>query len=81
MICDYQNVYERSITERWDLCQRRCKTTALNRSKIKVMLSVFFDYRGVVHYGFLSPDQTVNKKYLSVIYRFREAIRKKGPDL
>ena len=39
-----------------------------SRSKIKVMLTVFFDYRGVVHYEFLPTGQTVNKvKYLSVM--------------
>ena len=32
------------------------------RSKIKVMLTVFFD-RGVVHYEFLPTDKTVNKDY------------------
>ena len=53
-----------------------------SRSKIKVMLTVFFDYRGVVHYEFLPPGQTVNKEYyLSVMRRLREAIRKKRPDL
>lgn len=53
-----------------------------SRSKIKVMLTVFFDYRGVVHYEFLPPGQTVNKEYyLSVMRRLREAIRLKRPDL
>ena len=46
------------------------------------MLTVFFDYRGVVHYEFLPPGQTVNKEYyLSVMRRLREAIRLKRPDL
>jgi len=50
--------------------------------QIKVMLTVFFDYRGVVHYEFLPPGQTVNKEYyLSVVQRLREAIRKKRPEL
>lgn len=50
--------------------------------KIKVMLTVFFDYRGVVHYEFLPPGQTVHKEYyLSVMRRLREAIRKKRPEL
>ena len=33
------------------------------RSKIKVMLTVLFHYRGVVHYEFLTTGQTVNKEY------------------
>ena len=32
-------------------------------SKIKVMLTVFFDYRGIVHLEFLPEGQTVNKQY------------------
>ena len=34
-----------------------------SRSKVKVMLTVFFDYRGVVHSEFLPEDLTVNKEY------------------
>lgn len=53
-----------------------------SRSKVKVMLTVFFDYRGVVHSEFLPEDQTVNKEYyLSVMRRLREQIRRKRPDL
>jgi len=45
------------------------------------MLTVFFDYRGVVHYEFLPTGQTVNKEYyLSVMRRLRDAIRHKRPD-
>lgn len=54
----------------------RPKTSRQSRSKIKVMLTVFFDYRGVVHSEFLPPSQTVNKEYyLSVMRRLREAFR------
>ena len=53
-----------------------------SRSKIKVLLTVFFDIRGVVHYEFLPEGQTVNKEYyLGVMRYLREAIRKKRPDL
>jgi len=39
----------------------------------------FFFFRGVVHYKFLPPGQTVNKEYyLSVMLRLRESIRLKG---
>lgn len=58
------------------------KQSRQSRSKIKVMLTVFFDYRGVVHNEFLPTGQTVNKEYyLGVMRRLREAIRKKRPDL
>ena len=34
-----------------------------SRSKIKIMLPVFFDYNYVVHYEAFSPGQTVNIEY------------------
>lgn len=53
-----------------------------SKSKVKVLLTVFFDYEGVVHYEFLPEGQSVNKEYyLSVLRRLREAIRKKRPNL
>lgn len=62
--------------------ERRPKKSRQSRSKIKVMLTVFFDCRGVVHSEFLPPGQTVNKEYyLGVMRRLREGIRKKRPDL
>ena len=44
-------------------------------------MTVFFDFRDVVHYEFLPPRQTINKEYyLSVMRRF-EAIRLKRQEL
>ena len=44
-------------------------------------MTAFFDFRGVVHYEFLPPLQTVNKEYyLSGMRRLREAIRLKRPE-
>lgn len=52
------------------------------RSKVKVLLTVFYDYNGIVHKEFLPPGKTVNKEYYkSVMIRLREAIRKKRPNL
>jgi hypothetical protein len=52
------------------------------RSHVKVMLTVFFDSEGVVHYEFLPQGQTVNKEhYLEVMQRLREAVRKRRPDV
>ena len=52
------------------------------RSKIKVMLTIFFDYRGFLHSEFLPEGQTVNKEYYSsVMKRMREQIRRKRADL
>jgi transposase len=78
--------YDPETTDQWSEYRAkgepRPKRSRQNRSKIKVMLTIFFDYRGVVHYEFLPPGQTVNKEYyLSVMRRLREAIRKKRPEL
>ena len=60
----------------------RPKKSRQIRSKIKVMLPVFFDYLGVVHYEFLPTGQKVNKEYyLNVMRRLRNAIRLKTPEL
>ena len=53
-----------------------------SRSKIKVMLIVFFDYRGEVHHKFVPEGQTVNEEYcLAVLRRLRETFRCKRSDL
>ncbi|UYV80715.1 hypothetical protein LAZ67_19001522 [Cordylochernes scorpioides] len=52
------------------------------RSNVKVLLTVFFDCRGVVHHEFLPQGRTVHKEYyLQVMRNLREAIRQKRPDL
>ena len=62
--------------------EARPKRAHQSCSKIKVMMTVFFDLCGVVHYEFLPPRQTVNKQYyLGVMHRLREAIRLKRPEL
>ncbi|GFV68020.1 protein GVQW3 [Trichonephila clavipes] len=48
------------------------------RSKIKVMLIVFFDADGIVHHEYAPQGQTVNKEfYLDVMRRLQEAVRRK----
>ena len=52
------------------------------RSNVKVLLTVFIDYHGVVYQEFLPQGRTVNKEYyLEVMRRLREAIRNKRPEL
>lgn len=52
------------------------------RSNVKVMLTVFFDFNGIVHHEFLPQGETINKEYyLQVQRRLREAVRRKRPDL
>jgi transposase len=52
------------------------------RSKVKVLLTVFFEYRGIVHHSYAPAGQTINKEYyLEVIHHLRDAVRRKRPDL
>jgi len=49
---------------------------------MKVMLVVFFDWQGVIHYKFIPSGQTVNQEfYVAVLKRLREAICQKRPQL
>ncbi|UYV76983.1 CLCN3 [Cordylochernes scorpioides] len=51
-------------------------------SKVKVMLTVFFDYQGIVHHKFQQQGSTITAdSYLGVLRRLREAIRQKRPVL
>ncbi|UYV75000.1 hypothetical protein LAZ67_12002060 [Cordylochernes scorpioides] len=51
-------------------------------NKVKVMLTVFFDYQGIVHHEFQQQSSTITAdSYLGVVRRFREAIRQKRPEL
>ena len=60
----------------------RPKKARQSRSSTKVMLTVFFDFNGVVHFEFLPQGQTVNRQYYeAVLKRLREKIRKKRPQL
>ncbi|UYV74987.1 CCNK, partial [Cordylochernes scorpioides] len=52
------------------------------RSNVKVLLTVFFDCRGMVHHEFLPQGRTVNKEYyLQVMRNLRKPIRQKRLDL
>ncbi|UYV80894.1 hypothetical protein LAZ67_19002117 [Cordylochernes scorpioides] len=51
-------------------------------SKVKVMLTVFFDYQGIVHHEFKQQGSTITAdSYLGVLRRLREAITQKRPEL
>ena len=54
----------------------RPKKARMSRSNMKVMLVVFFDWQGVIHYEFVPRGQTVNKELcVSVLKCLREAVR------
>ena len=46
-----------------------------SHSKIKTMLTVFFDWEGVVHHEYAPPGQTMNKEYyFNGLCQLRDAI-------
>jgi len=54
----------------------------MSRSKIKVMLVVFFDWKHIVQHEFVPRGQIVNKQlYQVVLARLRDAVRRKTPEL
>ncbi|UYV74621.1 hypothetical protein LAZ67_12000310 [Cordylochernes scorpioides] len=77
------DVETKAQSSQWKLPHApRPKKARQVRSNVKVLLTVFFDCRGVVHHEFLPQGRTVNKEYyLQVVRNLREAIRQKRPDL
>ena len=58
------------------------KKAWLSQSKIKVLMVVFFDWKGIVHHEFVPNGQMVNKKlYQKVLVRLRDAVCRKRPEL
>ena len=47
----------------------RKEKTRQVRSNVKVLLTVFYDCNGVVHYEFLPQGRTINKEYYFEIMR------------
>ena len=48
------------------------------RSKVTVMLTCFFDSRGIVHHEYAPEGQTINKEYyLEVLRRLRATVQQK----
>jgi len=58
------------------------KEARMSRSKIKVMLVMFCDWKGIVHHEFVPRGQMVNRQlYQDVLARLRDAVRRKRPEL
>jgi hypothetical protein len=41
---------------------------------------VFFDIKGIVRHEYIRKRQAVNQKYIEVLKRLREAVRRKKPE-
>ncbi|KAK8772901.1 hypothetical protein V5799_012566 [Amblyomma americanum] len=52
------------------------------RSNVEVMLTAFFDSRGLVRHEYAAHGETIAKEYnRDVLRRLRDAVRRKRPDL
>ena len=57
---------------------KKSKKSRVVKSQLKVMLIVFFDNEGLVHWEFVPNGQTVNSSfYIEVLKRLRDSIRRK----
>ena len=60
----------------------RTKKARKSRSKIKTMLIIFFEIRGVIHHEYVPAGRTVNAKFkVEVLKRLREHVRRARPEL
>ncbi|UYV65861.1 hypothetical protein LAZ67_3005737 [Cordylochernes scorpioides] len=77
------DVETKAQSSQWKLPHEpRPKKARQVRSNVKVLLTVFFECKGVVHHEFVPQGRTVNKEYyLQAIRNLREAISQKRPDL
>jgi hypothetical protein len=58
------------------------KKARMSWLKIKVMLVVFFDWKGIVRHEFLPHGQVVNKQlYQEVLVCLRDTVHRKRPEL
>jgi hypothetical protein len=52
------------------------------KGKVKSMLNIFYDIKGIVHKQFVLAGQTVNSAYYcDVLWRLRESVRRLRPEL
>lgn len=60
----------------------KIKKAKMSKSRLKAMLIVFFDIKGVILIEWVPAGQTVNQAYYkTVLQKLRERVRKKRPDL
>ena len=77
------DIETKAESSQWKFSEEpRAKKARQIRSNVNVLITVFFDYNGIVYHESLRPGRTVNKEYyLQVLYNLRQAIRRKRPEL
>ena len=81
-IFKYDPLTKRQSFEWKSASSPRPKKARLFKSKIKVMLIVFFDVHGIVHVEFLPQGQTINQNvYKDILRRLMRSVREKRREL
>lgn len=81
-VFEYDPETKRQSSEWHTPASPRQKKARMSKSKIKSMLIVFFDCRGVVHKEFVPTRQTVNAKfYVQVLDRLRKRVARVRPEI
>ena len=70
-------------SENWHMKSSPCpKKACMSRSRVKTMIMIFFDSRGIVHKESVPPEQTVNHVfYKDVLGRLRKRVHRARKDI
>ena len=69
-------------SEEWHTKSSCPKKARMSRSRVKTMIIVFFDSRGIVHKEFVPSGQTVNRAfYKDVLKRLRKRVQRVRRDI
>ena len=79
-VCGYDPEKKRQSSQWKSADSLRPMRACQVQSKVKVMLIVFFDKEGIIHYKYVPQGQTVNQQfYLQVLKCLRLAVSHKRP--
>jgi len=81
-VFDYDPETKRQSSEWYTKISPRPKKARMSRSKVKTMIIVFFDSRGIVYKEFVPPGLTVNHAiYKDVLERLRKRVQQVRTDI
>jgi len=81
-VFDYDPETKRQSEEWYTNISPRPKKARMSRSRVKTMIIVFFDSRGIVHKEFVPSGQTVNRAfYKDVLKRLRKRVQRVRRDI
>lgn len=79
---EYDPESKRQSSEWHSKSSPRPKKARMSKSRIKTMLIVFFDVRGIVHFEFVPQGETVNSAfYLEVLKRLKRRVARVRADI